>query len=330
LADPADDSLADAGASDEVDLDPDEEEVFVGDGAPSEATTGVAGVNPMANLMGGTAFGSLVHSVLERVDWQASDLDAALGEATDTCVARRPVELATAPGCESDEPALSGRSLLIAGMRTALESPLGAPFENRRLVDIGPADRLCELDFDLRLGTGGQLPTTRALGQVVGEGLSAGDPFSLWADALSDGSQDLVLGGNLTGSIDLVARVKGADGHPRFVIADYKTNALQPPGQVATAADYLPDRMAAAMVEHDYPLQALLYCVALHRYLRWRLPGYRPDRHLGGTAYLFVRGMDGGASADGVANGVFSWAVPPPVVERLSDLLDGALLGAVA
>ena len=330
LADPADDSLADAGASDEVELDLDEEEVFVGGGATSEATTGVAGVNPMANLMGGTAFGTLVHSVLERVDWQASDLDAALGEATDTCVARRPVELATAPGCESDEPALSGRSRLIAGMRTVLDTPLGAPFENRRLVDIGPADRLCELDFDLRLGTGGRLPTTRALGEVVGDGLSAGDPFSLWADALSDGSHDLVLAGNLTGSIDLVARVKGADGHPRFVIADYKTNALHAPGQVATAADYLPDRMAAAMVEHDYPLQALLYCVALHRYLRWRFPGYRPDRHLGGTAYLFVRGMDGGASADGVANGVFSWTVPPQVVERLSDLLDGALVGAVA
>ena len=32
------------------------------------------------------------------------------------------------------------------------------------------------------------------------------------------------------------------------------------------------------MVEHDYPLQALLYSVALHRYLRWRLPGYRPGR----------------------------------------------------
>ena len=47
------------------------------------------------------------------------------------------------------------------------------------------------------------------------------------------------------------------------------------------------------MVEHDYPLQALLYSVALHRYLRWRLPGYRPADHLGGVAYLFVRGMTG-------------------------------------
>ena len=42
-----------------------------------------------------------------------------------------------------------------------------------------------------------------------------------------------------------------------------------------------------------YPLQALLYSVALHRLLRWRQPGYDPDRHLGGVLYLFVRGMAG-------------------------------------
>ena len=43
----------------------------------------------------------------------------------------------------------------------------------------------------------------------------------------------------------------------------------------------------------NYALQALLYQVALHRYLEWRLPGYRPSAHLGGSMYLFVRGMTG-------------------------------------
>ncbi len=47
------------------------------------------------------------------------------------------------------------------------------------------------------------------------------------------------------------------------------------------------------MIAAHYPLQALLYSVALHRYLRWRLPGYDPERHLGGVLYLFVRGMCG-------------------------------------
>ena len=37
-----------------------------------------------------------------------------------------------------------------------------------------------------------------------------------------------------------------------------------------------PQRIAAAMMDAHYPLQALLYSAALHRFLRWRLAGLRP------------------------------------------------------
>ena len=47
------------------------------------------------------------------------------------------------------------------------------------------------------------------------------------------------------------------------------------------------------MQHRHYGLQAILYTVALHRYLRWRLPGYDAERNLGGVLYLFVRGMVG-------------------------------------
>ena len=53
------------------------------------------------------------------------------------------------------------------------------------------------------------------------------------------------------------------------------------------------------MLHAHYPLQALLYSVVLHRYLRWRLPGYDPERHLGGVLYLFLRGMCGPRHAGG-------------------------------
>ncbi len=39
--------------------------------------------------------------------------------------------------------------------------------------------------------------------------------------------------------------------------------------------------------------------VALHRYLRWRLPGYSAERNLAGVLYLFVRGMIGSDTPDG-------------------------------
>ena len=78
------------------------------------------------------------------------------------------------------------------------------------------------------------------------------------------------------------------------------------------------------MQRDHYPLQAILYLVAMHRYLRWRLPGYDPETNLGGVLYLFLRGMSGPAAplAGGLPCGVFSWRPPPALVTALSDLLD--------
>ncbi len=63
------------------------------------------------------------------------------------------------------------------------------------------------------------------------------------------------------------------------------------------------------MLHSHYPLQALLYSVVLHRYLRWRLPSYAPEQHLGGVLYLFLRGMCGPETpvVDGHVAGVFDW-----------------------
>ena len=109
-------------------------------------------------------------------------------------------------------------------------------------------------------------------------------------------------------------------------MVDYKTNWLgRPDRDELSVGDYTPARMTEAMINAHYPLQALLYSVALHRLLRWRQPGYDPDVHLGGIAYLFIRGMAGPDTprVDGVPCGVFSWRPPGALVVELSDLLDG-------
>ena len=81
------------------------------------------------------------------------------------------------------------------------------------------------------------------------------------------------------------------------------------------------------MTHSHYPLQAILYVVALHRYLAWRLgPRYDPARHLGGVAYLFVRGMIGPSSPTeaGESSGVFRWQPPLEAVTAIDDLLRGS------
>ena len=82
--------------------------------------------------------------------------------------------------------------------------------------------------------------------------------------------------------------------------------------------DYQPAALLPAMVEHHYYLQYWLYTVALHRYLQVRLANYSYERHFGGVAYLFLRGM----SLHG-NYGVF-WDRPSKaLIEALSALLDG-------
>ena len=135
------------------------------------------------------------------------------------------------------------------------------------------------------------------------------------------------LRGYLTGSIDAVLRVRDApDGPARHLVVDYKTNWLgRFDGRPLTLRSYAPTVLPEAMMGAHYPLQALLYAVALHRMLRWRQPGYDPDVHLGGVLYLFVRGMAGPETpeVDGVPAGVFSWRPPSSLVVGLSDLLAG-------
>ncbi|MBT5137441.1 MAG: exodeoxyribonuclease V, partial [Acidimicrobiaceae bacterium] len=215
---------------------------------------------------------------------------------------------------------------LVTGLEAAVRTPLGPLFARRALVDLAPSDRLDEMSFDLTLGEGGNRSTDADIGRLLLDHLPADDPLGPWAASLTDGPFSAVLAGHLTGSIDLVARVRHDDGIERFVVSDYKTNRLASRGVTPTAAHFQPDQLPAAMAEHQYPLQALLYSVALHRYLRWRLPGYDPAVHLGGTAYLFVRGMVGPdtPTTDGVPNGVFSWRPASDLIIELSDLLDGS------
>ncbi len=110
------------------------------------------------------------------------------------------------------------------------------------------------------------------------------------------------------------------------MVIDYKTNRLGDPDAPLTAWDYRPAALADAMLQAHYPLQALLYEVALHRFLRWRLPDYDPRRHLGGALYLFLRGMCGPGVrfADGAVPGVVDWQPPAELVVAASDLLAGS------
>ena len=284
----------------------DEQEITIPEAEPG----GLA--SPMANLPVGATFGSLVHAVLEHADPQAVDLHAELLLHIDEQLDRWPVVL--------------DREVLATALEAVCDSPLG-PLAGVTLRELGRAQRMCELDFELPLA-GGDRPrevhgTLADLAPLLREHLPDGDPLLPYAAVLDHAAysaQDLR--GYLTGSVDVVLRVG-----ERFLIVDYKTNWLGEREGELTAEDYRPERLAEAMTHSSYPLQALLYAVVLHRFLRWRVPGYDPALHFGGVLYLYVRGMCGPATPtyDGQPCGVFSWLPPIALVEAVSDLLDGVV-----
>ena len=92
------------------------------------------------------------------------------------------------------------------------------------------------------------------------------------------------LHGMLMGFADLVFEHQG-----RYWVLDYKSNHLG-----ADASAYHRTALQAAMAQHRYDVQAVIYLLALHRLLRQRLgSAYQPEQHLGGAVYLFLRGIDG-------------------------------------
>ncbi len=274
---------------------------------------------PLADMPGGAEVGSAVHAVLEHADFAATPERPEVIRRLLAAESRTaPVELDTVPG-------------VVEGIGAVLDTPLGRVAGGLALADLTRADRLDELAFEFPVVGGRDAVAADRLlladlADVLADHLPADDPLAAYPEHLRRSLGEVEVRGYLAGFVDLVARVPGPDGGPsRFLVADYKTNRVAPSGaDTLRVGHYTPQAMAAEMMHHHYPLQAMLYVVATHRYLRWRVPSYDPDTHLAGVAYLFMRGMvgpDTPVDADGRVNGVFTWEVPTPLLLDLDRVM---------
>ncbi|MEJ5113371.1 exodeoxyribonuclease V subunit beta [Erwinia billingiae] len=166
-------------------------------------------------------------------------------------------------------------------MKAWLERILQTPLDDSGVsLSQLPADkRQVELQFYLPIQ---QMLTASALDKLIRHH----DPLSAECPPLNFQQVQ----GMLKGFIDLVFCWQG-----KYYLLDYKSNWLG-----ASAEDYTPEAMALAMQSHRYDLQYQLYSLALHRYLRHRLADYDYQQHFGGVFYLFLRGVDGTASENGI------------------------------
>ncbi|NDD69124.1 MAG: DNA helicase UvrD, partial [Synechococcaceae bacterium WB9_4xC_028] len=174
-----------------------------------------------------------------------------------------------------------------------LKVPLGGPLGALRLEQIADDRRRHELSFDLPIAHRGRAIQAHAL--AASFRIQPEHSFSeSYADRVA--SLSIHSRGFLTGSIDLMFSDTNNPQTSRWWVADWKSNWLgerDGDGQVLACGPchYQREALLEEMVKHHYPLQAHLYMVALHRFLEWRLPGYDPQRNLGGYVYVFLRGV---------------------------------------
>ena len=262
---------------------------------------------PLLGMQASADFGTFVHELFEVIDLSASDVGAEVRAVIETS--------GRAASFDADP------EVLAQGLMLAIDTPLGATADDATLRTIG-SNRLNELVFHFPLADGNSPVTPSALFELAAS--FDDDQFSDYFKALAAGNRMSAMAGLMTGSIDSVIRL-GDTSNGTYGVIDYKTNRLHTPGDVAPVSAYGYESMKHAMEHGDYPLQILVYNVALHRMLQLRLAGYDIDRHIGETNYLFVRGMIGPNTAviDGQRNGVFAWRPSSELIVAASKLLGG-------
>ena len=236
----------------------------------------------------GTRFGNSLHAALEYaavgkwLDWSGALPPP--GEFEIVANALREQGYNSANDLDEGVPLLTG----LVSETLNVRLPEGA-----RLAALPDTARRNEMEFHFALA-----PTT--IPQILG----VLHRFGIIAERQAFGLRSR-LEGLLTGRIDLVYEVAG-----RYYLLDYKSNYLR---------GYDAQALAQAVRDSEYDLQYVLYSLALHRWLRFRLGAtYDIDRHLGGVRYLFCRGLDR-QRAD--SPGIHALTLPPALIETLDALL---------
>lgn len=243
----------------------------------------------IANLPAGARTGEMIHDLFENIEFTSSEY---LPEAVSETL-KRYGQL----GRRGLTQPIDWTQVVVELINNSLDTTLDAE-SGFRLRDIEAHDRLNEMEFFFSI----KGVNSKAINTVLADSEQYRDT--------AKGLSFPALKGLMRGFIDMVARKNG-----RYYIVDYKSNLLGDQRRF-----YSRDNMQQAIRSHRYDLQYLIYTVALHRYLKNRMPEYQYERDFGGVFYLFVRGMQVGSKA-----GVWFDRPPITIVEALDQCFDPEL-----
>lgn len=191
---------------------------------------------------------------------------------------------------------------ICAMVATVINASLPAPGAAFSLSDLKAGSWLPELEFFFPL----KFVTSEKLRRLLQGYSDEHQPVDL--DAVLSSLQFKPVRGLVRGFMDMVFEHNG-----RYYLLDWKSNHLG-----YRVEDYNQEVMSHEMVRNRYPLQYLLYTVALNKYLSLRIENYNYEQHFGGVFYFFLRGVN---LQEGDDYGIFRTTPPAGLVKTLTELL---------
>ncbi len=235
---------------------------------------------PLSNFPKGPFAGDCLHKILEKIDLS------------------KPLEDIESKSIISEELLRAGLSSeylqsVQDGLNRVFNTPLGSHLGDFCLNQLHKKRMIKELNFDLPISNNKNPIKSKDIARIfkLNESARFSSNYSRRVEKLNFSST-----GFLAGAIDLVFSDNEDQNNARWWVVDWKSNWR---GDAETTQEnsncgpkhYLYDSMEEQMISHHYPLQAHIYLVAIHRFLKLKLPSYQPSEHLGGYCYVFLRGI---------------------------------------
>ncbi len=265
----------------------DEQTPEFGHGEQEAMTPGIeSGASGFILFPRGTRAGTFIHSLLEKLDFTQLD-----SRETRELIFKKLLEY----GFD-----VTWFDPVFCMLKELILTPLDPKYPGLTIGAIENKDRLNELEFYFPLKPIEPGTLSHLFSNYTRVPASFGEQMERLTFSPSRGF--------MRGFIDMVFRWDN-----RFYLVDWKSNFLGP-----TVEFYHLRELKEIMAREFYFFQYYIYSIALHQYLKQRIPDYRYESHFGGVYYIFLRGINKNMGQD---YGIYRDLPPWDFIQLMSENL---------
>tara|TARA_B100000073_G_C23710859_1_gene564211 strand:- start:858 stop:1892 length:1035 start_codon:yes stop_codon:yes gene_type:complete len=261
--------------------------------------------NPLSQFPKGKNAGTCLHKILERFNFHENNSEKLVTIIKEELINHQ-IDL-----CHTDK--------VKEAIKRIINTSLGEELKNKRLVDIYDSQIIKEMRYDLLLSKNDKLINANDIAKCF----ELDNDYQFSNDYFNEVKKLKILSkGFHTGFIDCIIGIGEKIETSKWWIIDWKSNFISDEkDNDCIPLNYDQNNMGLEMIKHHYPLQSHLYLLALHRFLKWRLINYDPNKNLGGYLYIFIRGLpENNSFHNGFTPGLFRGNAPVNRIKYLDNL----------